>query len=57
MFNVTRTYPAPDSIARGHYNKEDVLQILKPMFFEKCYLCERDDIQDVEVEHFCPTSK
>jgi len=54
MFNVTRTYPAPDSIARGHYNKEDVLQILKPMFFEKCYLCERDDIQDVEVEHFVP---
>lgn len=54
MFNVTRTYPAPDSISRGQYNKADVLQKLKPMFFEKCYLCERDDIQDVEVEHFIP---
>ncbi|HHX8585405.1 TPA: HNH endonuclease [Vibrio diabolicus] len=54
MFNVTRTYPAPDSIANKQYNKDDVLKKLKPMFFEKCYLCERDDIQDVEVEHFVP---
>lgn len=54
MFNVTRIYPAPDSIAKNQYNKDDVLNKLKPMFFEKCYLCERDDIQDVEVEHFVP---
>ncbi|MFB2668079.1 HNH endonuclease [Shewanella xiamenensis] len=54
MFNVTRTYPAPDSIAKNQYNKDDVINKLKPMFFEKCYLCERDDIQDVEVEHFVP---
>ncbi|MEZ9919679.1 HNH endonuclease [Vibrio breoganii] len=54
MFNVTRTYPAPESIAKKQYNKDDVLKKLKPMFFEKCYLCERDEIQDVEVEHFVP---
>lgn len=54
MFNVTRTYPAPACIARGYYTKEDVLVVLKQMFFEKCYLCERDEIQDVEVEHFVP---
>lgn len=54
MFNVTRTYPAPESIAKKQYNKNDVLNKLKPMFFEKCYLCERDEIQDVEVEHFVP---
>lgn len=54
MFNVTRTYPAPDSIAKGKYNERDVLSALKPMFLEKCYLCERDEIQDAEVEHFVP---
>jgi len=54
MFNVTRTYPAPSSIAKKQYNKEDVLAALQPMFFEKCYLCERDEIHDVEVEHFVP---
>lgn len=54
MFNVTRTYPAPESIAKGKYNEKGVLSALKPMFLEKCYLCERDEIQDAEVEHFVP---
>jgi hypothetical protein len=54
MFKVTRTYPAPVCIANGQYNHVDVLSALKPIFFEKCYLCERDEIQDVEVEHFIP---
>jgi hypothetical protein len=54
MFNVTRPSTAPASIARNQYNKEDVLAALQPMFFDKCYLCERDEIQDVEVEHFVP---
>ncbi|EGQ8125714.1 HNH endonuclease [Vibrio parahaemolyticus] len=57
MFNVVRTYPEPPSIAKNEYNKEDVLKKLRPMFFDKCYLCERDDIQDVEVEHFIPHKK
>lgn len=54
MFNVTRTYPAPESISKKQYNKEDVLAKLKLMFLDKCYLCERDEIHDVEVEHFVP---
>ncbi|MGR5512691.1 HNH endonuclease [Vibrio diabolicus] len=57
MFNVVRTYPEPPSIAKNEYNKDDVLKKLRPMFFDKCYLCERDDIQDVEVEHFIPHKK
>lgn len=54
MFNVTRTYPAPNSIKKNQYNKEDVLAALRRMFFDKCYLCERDNIHDAEVEHFIP---
>jgi hypothetical protein len=54
MFKVTRTYPAPVCSANGQYNHVDVLSALRPIFFEKCYLCERDEIQDVEVEHFIP---
>lgn len=57
MFNVVRTYPEPPSIAKNAYNEDDVLKKLRPMFFDKCYLCERDDIQDVEVEHFIPHTK
>lgn len=57
MFKVVRTYPEPASISKNQYNKDDVLKKLRPMFFDKCYLCERDDIQDVEVEHFIPHKK
>jgi hypothetical protein len=44
----------PPSLAKGRYNHSDVVDVLKPMFYEKCYLCERNEIQDVEVEHFAP---
>lgn len=54
MFNVTRPTEVPASLARGQYNHPDVVSVLKPMFFGKCYLCERGDIEDVEVEHFKP---
>jgi uncharacterized protein (TIGR02646 family) len=54
MFNVTRSYPAPACLAKKKYNENEVLKALKPMFHEKCYLCERDEIHDVEVEHFVP---
>ncbi|WP_019612769.1 HNH endonuclease [Psychromonas ossibalaenae] len=54
MFNVTRPEAVPASLARKIYNHADVVNILKPMFHGKCYLCERDEIQDVEVEHFKP---
>lgn len=54
MFNVTRPSEEPASLARGEYNHPDVVSVLKQMFFSKCYLCERNDIQDVEIEHFEP---
>ncbi|XDF77917.1 HNH endonuclease [Aliivibrio fischeri] len=55
MFNVTRLAEAPECLSHGNqYNHEQVVNALKRMFFEKCYLCERNDIQDVEVEHFNP---
>ncbi|MFT4927363.1 MAG: hypothetical protein ACI8WB_003470 [Phenylobacterium sp.] len=54
MFNVTRPATVPASLASKNYNHADVVNVLKPMFHGKCYLCERDNIQDVEVEHFKP---
>ena len=54
MFNVERPSAIPPSLAKKKYNHTDVVSVLKPMFYGKCYLCERDAIQDVEVEHFDP---
>lgn len=54
MFNVTRPKAVPASLARKIYNHADVVNVLKPMFYGKCYLCERSEVQDVEVEHFKP---
>ncbi|EBL1934438.1 HNH endonuclease [Salmonella enterica] len=54
MFNITRTYPAPDCIARNRYNDTEVTEVLKPLFHAKCYLCERNEVQDAEVEHLIP---
>jgi uncharacterized protein (TIGR02646 family) len=54
MFNVIRPVTVPASLAKKRYNHADVVNVLKLMFHEKCYLCERNEIQDVEVEHFKP---
>lgn len=54
MFNVERLYPEPSCLVRKIYNDSEVVIKLKIMFHEKCYLCERDEIQDVEIEHFIP---
>jgi uncharacterized protein (TIGR02646 family) len=54
MFNVKRPKAVPRSLAKKQYNHSDVIKVLKPMFYGKCYLCERNEIQDVEVEHFKP---
>ena len=54
MFNVTRPIQAPAPLANNCYNHPDVLSALKPMFHGKCYLCERDELHDVEIEHFDP---
>lgn len=59
MFNVARPSKVPNSLTKKNkeYNHTDVVSILKPMFHGKCYLCERDEIQDVEIEHFEPHMK
>ncbi|HEP0647442.1 HNH endonuclease [Enterobacter hormaechei] len=55
MFNVVRTYPAPASLARRNsYRGKDVIEALRSIFHNKCYLCEQDSIADPEVEHFRP---
>ncbi|MHC8382323.1 hypothetical protein [Pseudomonas sp. LB3P14] len=53
MFRVTRIYPAPLSLsAKKSYSGEDVLVVLKEIFFDKCYLCEIKDPLALNVEHF-----
>jgi len=55
MFNVVRSQPAPASLARQNsYRGHDVIEALRVMFHNKCYLCEQDSVADPEVEHFRP---
>lgn len=54
MFNVERLAQAPESLNKNKYNAQDVLDILEPMFYGKCYLCEQDELSDPEIEHFDP---
>ncbi|MCA1174827.1 MULTISPECIES: HNH endonuclease [unclassified Pantoea] len=58
MFNVTRSYPAPTSLALNRtYKDQDVIDALRLIFHDKCYLCEQGSISDPEVEHFVPHNK
>jgi hypothetical protein len=57
MFNVTRPFPAPECLSKKQYNNAEVVDLLKPMFYEKCYLCEQDGLSDPEIEHFDPHEK
>lgn len=54
MFYVKRSTPPPACLSSKKYNTPEVIDILKILFHEKCYLCERDEIQDVEIEHLDP---
>jgi hypothetical protein len=54
MFNVTRPLPAPECLSKNQYNTAEVVELLEPMFFGKCYLCEQDALSDPEIEHFDP---
>lgn len=38
--------------ASGKYNSQDVLDLLKSDFNNKCYLCESSNITSLNVEHF-----
>lgn len=58
MFNVIRSYPAPNSLALlRSYKEHDVIEALRLMFHDKCYLCEQGSISNPEVEHFVPHNK
>ncbi|WP_429101894.1 HNH endonuclease [Aeromonas veronii] len=55
MFNVTRPKKGPSCLLTGtEYNQPEVVEELKKIFHGKCYICERNEIQDVEIEHFIP---
>jgi uncharacterized protein (TIGR02646 family) len=54
MFNVTRPLPAPECLIKNQYNHAEVVNLLEPMFYGKCYLCEQDALSDPEIEHFDP---
>lgn len=54
MFNVIRTYPAPFSLQRNNYQSIEVINELRTIFYDKCYLCEQSDLSNPEVEHFVP---
>lgn len=54
MFNTIRDPTVPSCLMHKKYNTEEVVKILEPMFFGKCYLCEKDELSDPEIEHFDP---
>jgi hypothetical protein len=55
MFNVTRSYPAPVSLSnKNGYRQDDVLNELRKIFFDKCYLCEIKEPDSINVEHLKP---
>ena len=57
MVKIERTSAAPASLAiekakqSGTYRGDDVMRQLKADFHGKCYLCEIDELQSVEIEH------
>lgn len=61
MVYFNKTQSAPISLAiekrkgiNGNYRCWDVLELLKKDFFDKCYICEKQYIDGINVEHFEP---
>lgn len=56
MFSVVRDLNIPNSLLSSskNYRSEEVISKLNTIFFGKCYLCEKGNISDVEVEHLTP---
>ena len=64
MVKIERTPTPPASLAiekekeengfSGSYNQEDVVDQLNKDFHGKCYLCEQDELQAIEIEHLKP---
>ena len=60
MVKIDRSPTAPASLAVekgkvcGSYKEPDVIRQLKADFNGKCYVCELNDLPDIEVEHLLP---
>ena len=60
MVKVQRTAIPPASLAiekakpNGSCKERDVIEQLSSDFHDKCYLCEMDELQSIEVEHLRP---
>lgn len=57
MVKVSRTQTPPAPLAKQTnecYLDKEVIRQLEKDFNGKCYLCERDSLQSVEVEHLIP---
>lgn len=56
MFSVIRPTTVPQSLTGSNkdYRAQDVVDTLKKMFYGKCYLCERGNISDLQIEHLEP---
>lgn len=57
MFEISRSLSAPTDLLKGKYNTISILNALSIICYSKCYLCENDEVQEVEVEHFLPKDK
>lgn len=57
MFEILRNIPAPTDLLKNQYNTIAILEALSLICHSKCYLCENDEVQEVEVEHFLPKDK
>lgn len=54
MFSVTRPKEQPKCTKQSGYNTDEIVSILHSVFHGKCYLCEKDNLHDPEIEHFSP---
>ncbi|WP_288432031.1 HNH endonuclease [uncultured Acinetobacter sp.] len=56
MFSVVRPSNFPKSLTTStkNYRATDVVEVLRAIFFSKCYLCERQGFPDVNIEHRDP---
>ncbi len=60
MLYFKKTFPSPSSLSveknklNGNYKCQDVLDLLKSDFKNKCYLCEDNEITTINIEHFIP---
>lgn len=60
MIRVNRNIEAPSILEKekektnGNYNQEEVLNALKKVFSNKCYICENKNVTSYNIEHLRP---